>query len=138
MYIKKTELKFSNGFTLVELLIVIALIIIISGVILIVTRDSKGKANRAAFFSEAQGAIHGLILQCNSGPITVPTISNNITWGLVSSSCDATGNGNFCLSAVNKNNFVNTNINECTVYVGMEGVYNDNLCTIRADSAACP
>lgn len=137
MQFKKNNSSLSRGFTLVELLIVVALIIILISIILVSTSDSKGKANRSAFLNELRGSISGLALQCNSGVLSAPTNLNNGNWTVVSANCGVSGNGKFCLSVSNKNAFVSTGVGGCTVFVGSEGIFSDNGCTIPIAATTC-
>lgn len=131
--------NFKRGFTLIELLVVIAIVGILSAIILVSMNNSKLKGNRAAFMKEAGSAQSGFLLACDSGPVTVPSASSNITWTVGGSdSCGQTGTAFFCEKAVNNKAFVSTAVGAAIVYVGNGGLYTNATCTTPITGTTFP
>lgn len=88
MQFKLNKMKKEEGFTLVELLLVLAIISILSGTILVSVTSHKAKAHQSRMLAQLAGAIQNMVLcRSDQGAITEPNTS--------------TGGGNICSLGVN-------------------------------------
>lgn len=138
----RRKIASKKGFTLIELLLVIAIIGILASIVLVNLSGAGGKANRAAFLSEARAASGGLMVACLTDNLVVGAGSlvdtANVDWIAVSSqSCGARGNRTFCVQVSNVNDFISTPAGTCAAYISQSGVFTNNACTTQFTTSSC-
>lgn len=91
-----------KAFTLIELLIVIAITGILATVVIAGLNGGTIKSKKKAFIAEVKGSISGLVNKCNNESNIVAgdfPATGNATWtisgGSYTQSCGRTGNGTF-------------------------------------------
>ncbi|PIE00111.1 MAG: hypothetical protein CSA81_14070 [Acidobacteria bacterium] len=72
----KKRLQNKKGFTLVELLLVVAIIVVLSGIILVGVSSYRKKANRTKVLTEVGGQLQNITM-CFSDDMTVNSPSGN-------------------------------------------------------------
>ncbi len=85
---KKARLRKKSGFTLVELLLVLAIITILAGIILVTVSSQRKRAHQAKAISELSAVIQP-ILMCRSDDETVNTPHSTLGGGNI---CGANNN----------------------------------------------
>ena len=92
--------NYKSGFTIIELLMVVALIGILASIIMVSLENARRKANLAAFKHEVSGSVAGLIAECDSNAITTPAETNNVKWTqLDDAGCGVSGDVQFTITA---------------------------------------
>jgi len=106
----------NKGFTILELLIVIAIIGLLAVVVVASARSNRQKANITAFKSEVTSAYNTWSALCVSDNLTANADTKNTTWGAMNQNCGVDGNGTFSLVA--------TSIPEqaCTANIDQSGI----------------
>lgn len=97
----KNKIRFNKGFTLVELLIVIAIIGILSGVVLVSTGGAKDKAKRASVISTMSSILPELVTcqddngeaKNNAAPTATTPSTNNTYVCCTDNNCTAAMTG---------------------------------------------
>jgi type II secretory pathway pseudopilin PulG len=133
-----------RGFTIVELLLIVAIMGIMASIVLVNMGDAGGKANRSAFLEEVSAGLPGILTTCASENINVSNIPDtpNVTWVNVRNSdhfCGPTHKDKtFCVRARNKNAFAKTSINGCNVSIDQSGtLFKGTACATQLASSDC-
>ena len=93
-------MKFKKAFTVIELLVVVAIIGILASVVMAITSGYRTKAKSSAFKSEITSLQKSFNVACATATITITDIQNGKTFNkssidLNSQSCGLSGSGTF-------------------------------------------
>lgn len=94
--------NFKKGFTIIELLVVVAIIGLLSSIVLASLNDARTKANKAAFKSETSAYVPKGNNDCLGATLVPPTDTAVTDWdpSFTSDTCSSNG-GTFSISANN-------------------------------------
>lgn len=122
MQFKMNKKEKEKGFTLVELLLVLAIISILSGTILVSVSAHKQKAYESRMLSQLAGAIQNMVLcRSDQGTINEPTTS--------------IGGGNICSLGVNYGTWPDISKNGFTdVYKSTDDAFEDGGWHVYVDN----
>jgi len=95
--------KIKKGFTLVELLIVIAIIGILASIVLVSLNSARQKARQAEFKAGASSLSAAYVLECDNNPNgTVNNVNFPTSVGGVNIGTDCQDDGSFAVTATPK------------------------------------
>jgi prepilin-type N-terminal cleavage/methylation domain-containing protein len=94
--------NFKKGFTLIELMVVIAIIAVLTAVVLVSLNTSRSKANKAAFKNETGNYVNKGMSDClgATSSLISPADTTITDWGTFTDNC-SNGDGTFSISATN-------------------------------------
>lgn len=101
----------NKGFTLIELMVVVAIITLLTVVVLVSLNESRIRSSKAAFKSESGGLVSSVGLSCTGATIgsailpAIPVLSKTNT---PSPAPTCTGNGTFSFVVTSKDNSTGT------------------------------
>ncbi len=105
-----------KGFTILELLVVIAVIGLLAAVVVASARTNRKKANITAFKSEVTSASNTWSALCMSDTLNPNTDTKNTIWGALTQNCGVDGDSTFSVLA--------TSVPEqaCTATINQSGI----------------